>query len=149
VRATNTLRWGFTIMVALMVPLFIYWWTWVPTAGQRQELAAAAVFLYGLWFICFVGMAPPYVKVSDEQVSVWGDYGGWLRQRIPRKDVAYIFRGQGMWGRGGWGPAYFLVTRDNTPQILISAADFNDDGMVELAKRLSVPMKGDFSAQVR
>jgi hypothetical protein len=90
------------------------------------------------------------VKVTAEQVSVWGDYGGRLRQRIQRSDLAYIFRGQGdRGGRAGWGPAYFLVTLDDTPQVMIRADDFTDEGLVELAKRIDVPIKGDFSAQVR
>ena len=37
---------------------------------------------------------------------------------------------------------------DDTPRVAISAEDFTDGGMIELAKRLQVPIKGDFTAKV-
>jgi hypothetical protein len=47
-----------------------------------------------------------------------------------------------------WAPAYFLVTLDGTPQITIASEDFTDEAMAEIATRLNVPIKGDFTAQV-
>jgi len=49
---------------------------------------------------------------------------------------------------GNWAPAYFFVTQDDTPRIMIMADTFSDEGMTELARRLEVPIKGDFTAQV-
>jgi len=95
------------------------------------------------WF----GLQPPVVRVTAESIMCpdWP-----FRQRIPRPDLAYIFRGQAVAGRygGSWQPAYFLVTKDDTPRVTISAEDFTDGGMIDLAKRLEVPIKGDFTAKV-
>jgi hypothetical protein len=90
-------------------------------------------------------LSSPALRVTASQVS----YGvAWpFRLHIRRSDLAYIFRGQAR--MRGWRPCYFLVTRDDTPRITMSAVIFTDEGMTELAKRLEVPIKGDFSAQVR
>ncbi len=96
------------------------------------------------WF----GLQPPVVRVTAEYVTCpdWP-----FRQRIPRSDLAYVFRGQAVvharYG-GFWQSAYFLVTKDDTPRVTISAEDFTDGGMIELAKRLQAPIKGDFTAKV-
>ena len=97
-------------------------------------LAVAA----GLWIM----ISSPALRVTAAHVS----YGvAWpFRLWVQRSELAYIFRGL---ARGR--PSYFLVTRDDTPQITITAENFTDDGMTELAKRLEVPVKGDFSAEVR
>jgi hypothetical protein len=150
VRVQQGVRWGATVVIVVMIPASIYLFVWSPTQSQKFGVIAVFVFLAACWLPSFVIFAPPFVKVTAEQVSVWGDYGGRLRQRIQRSDLAYIFRGQGdRGGRAGWGPAYFLVTLDDTPQVMIRAEDFTDEGVVELAKRLNVPVKGNFSAQVR
>ena len=87
-------------------------------------------------------MESPALRVTTAHVS----FGVTLpfRLNIQRSDLAYIFRGLAR-GRG----SYFLVTRDDTPRITITAENFTDEGMTELAKRLEVPIKGDFSAEVR
>ncbi len=148
-RIYRALRWGLTVFVAPAVPFFIYLWTWVPTDAQRHSLIWAALFLAVCWLVTFIGYSPPWVKVTSGQVSVWGDYGAWLLQRLPRSDIGYIFRGQARMGKyHKWARAYFLVTLDDTPQITIAADDFTDEGMTDVATRLNVPIKGDFTAQV-
>lgn len=142
------MQWFVTAMMAVAVPLIIYMSVRSPVAPQPGPVLAAILFFVGLWFVSFVGFRPPSVTVTAGKVSVWGDYEGWLRQRMPRSDVASVFRGQAAIFKGGWGPCYFLVTRDGTPQITMSGEDFTDEGMTELAKRLEVPIQGDFSVQV-
>jgi hypothetical protein len=149
VRTGWAMRWAVTVLMVFGVALSTYLWVRHPNPTQTGGFIGLILFLVGCWFVCFVGFAPPWVKATTEKVSVWGDYGAWLLQRLQRSDLAYIFRGQARVGRyRSWRRAYFLVTRDDTPQITISAEDFADEGMIELAKRLQVPIKGDFTAQV-
>ena len=100
-------------------------------------IAAGAV----IWIL----LSSPALRVTGADVS----FGvAWpFRLHIQRSDLAYIFRGQARFR--GWRPCYFLVTRDDTPRITIGAENFADEGMTAVAKRLQVPIKGDFSAQVR
>jgi hypothetical protein len=145
VRGTRALRWGITVLMLLGLAATIDWMVHVPTAVWTGLLTLAIVICGGLF--CWFSLQPPMVKVTAEHVSVpdWP-----LRQRIPRSDLAYIFRGQAALGRyRAWQPAYFLVTRDGTPRVTIPAEDFTDDGLTELARRLQVPIQGDFTAQVR
>src|SRR5579864_2273715 len=145
VRIGWAMRWSMTVLMVFGVALSTYLWIRYPNPTQLGGFIGLILFLVGCWFVCFIGFAPPWVKATTERVSVWGDYGAWLLQRLPRSDLAYIFRGQARLGKYRvWAPAYFLVTHDDTPQITISAADFTDDGMTDLAKRLQVPIKGDF-----
>jgi len=137
-----------TALMVVIVLLIIYMSVRSPIAPPAGPVAGAIVFIVGLWFVVFVTTRPPAVTVTTDKVSVWGDYGGWLRQTMRRSDVAYVFRGQAAISRGGWQPCYFLVTPDGTPQATMAAADFTDEGVTELAKRLQVPIQGDFSVQV-
>lgn len=99
-----------------------------------MPLAAAAC----LWIL----MESPALRVTKAHVSFGVTWP--FRLYLQRSDLAYIFR-----GLARMRPSYFLVTRDDTPRITITAENFTDDGMAELAKRLEVPIKGDFSAPVR
>ncbi len=132
--------------MALLIPILIVLWGRTAT-DQRLAFIALLIFIYGIWLVEFIGMVPPMIKVTAEKVTVRGEFQA--RQSILRSDLAYIFRGQGLFGRGGFTPAYFLVTLDDTPQIGMQASNFTEEGVTELAKRLEVPIKGDFTAQVR
>jgi hypothetical protein len=149
VRANWILRWGFTAFMAIP---FLILGDWTASASNAGDIALGLfglAFCLFLWLVGFVGSRPPIVKVTAGQVSV-PDVDNWpIPRRMPRSDLASIFRGQARWGRvPAWRPAYFFVTRDGTPQNTVSAEDFADDGFIELAKRLQVPIQGDFTAQV-
>jgi hypothetical protein len=74
------------------------------------------------------------------------------RRRMPRSDVGQILRGQVIQrGRGGaqWVKSYVFATSDGQVGLSCAATWFTDDGMSEFARRLQVPIKGDFTAQVK
>ena len=128
---------GFVAMIDLAVfhPIALH--------GLSPWVLPAICFCIGLgaWFV----LQPPVVRVTADKVSV----GAWpLIQRVAPSDLAYIFRGQAR-DRYGWTPTYFVVTQDETPRIAMLAESFTDQGMTELANRLHVPIKGDFTAHVR
>ncbi|HET7466098.1 MAG TPA: hypothetical protein VFL29_05485 [Candidatus Dormibacteraeota bacterium] len=115
----------------------------------------ASIGLWAFFIVCgavvFFGMRPPYVRANAEQVWANGLESFFAPTRMPRADLAYIFRGRALVGNRfkTWQPAYFLVTKDETPKIALLGETFTDEGMTELAKRLDVPIKGDFTAQIR
>ena len=135
----------------MAVPLLILgdWTARVSTAGDKATGLFGLAFCLFLWSLGFVGLRPPVVKVTAGRVSV-PDVTYWpIPRRMLRSDLASILRGQARWGRlPSWKPAYFFVTRDGTPQTTVSAEDFADEGFVELAKRLEVPIQGDFTVRV-
>jgi hypothetical protein len=70
---------------------------------------------------------------------------------MPRSDLALIFRGQAWMGyrAGSWTPSYFFVAKNGKPGLTMAASLYTNDGMAELAQRLQVPMRGDFTTQVK
>ena len=74
-------------------------------------------------------------------------------QRIPRSDVRLIYRGQifKSGGRSGsaWIKSYIFAASDGQVGMSVAAISFTDEGMISFAQRLQVPMKGDFSVQVK
>jgi hypothetical protein len=145
VRLTWFLRWAIALLVVIALLILIDWIRHVPTVPWTERLVVFAVFIGGGLYAWF-SLVPPVVRVTARYITCpdWP-----FRQRIRRSDIAYIFRGQAALGRYRvWQHAYFLVTGDGTPRITISAEDFTDDGMTALAKRLQVPIQGDFTAQV-
>jgi hypothetical protein len=147
VRTNRALRWAATVALVVTIAISVDVYRRHLSPSQTQGMVAFLIFIGGLWFVSLIGSTPPFVKVTGDRVTVRGDFQS--RQSIQRSDLDHVFRGQGIWGRyRRWTPAYFLVTRDNTPQIMLVAGDFTEDGMIELAKRLGVPIQGDFSVQV-
>jgi hypothetical protein len=145
VRAERFVRWGIPVLALAGIGVTTYVMVLVP-AQWKADLALMA-FLGGGALVCWFSFQPPVVRVTGAQVVV----PAWpTRQRIARSDLASIFRGQGTWGRyKAWTPLYFLVTQDGTPQIALLAESFTDEGMADLAKRLQVPIQGDFTTKVR
>ena len=148
-RASWVLKWGYTAFMAIPFLILGDWTSRVSSVGDMATGLFGLTFCLFLWLLGFVGLRQPVVKVTAGQVSV-PDVTYWpIPRRMPRSDLASIFRGQARWGRlPSWQPAYFFVTHDGTPQNTVSAEDFADDGFIELANRLQVPIEGDFSVQV-
>ena len=112
-------------------------------------MALAAFFVIGAAVVWF-GMRPTFVRATAEQIVANGLDSSFTPSRMPRSELAYIFRGRALVGRyKTWQPAYFLVTHDDTPKIGLLGEAFRDEGMVAFAEKLGVPVKGDFTAQVR
>jgi hypothetical protein len=73
-------------------------------------------------------------------------------QRILRFDLAFIFRGQMLRAvRAGsfWDKSYVFTSSDGTVRMWPWAFQFTDNGVAEFAQRLDVPLRGDFSVQVK
>jgi hypothetical protein len=69
-------------------------------------------------------MESPALRVTTAHVSFGVTWP--FRLYVQRSDLAYIFRGQARLRR-----SYFLVTRDDTPRMTITAENFTGDGMTE------------------
>jgi len=74
-----------------------------------------------------------------------------MRQRMPRSDLAMIFRGQVLirGRRSTWVKTYLLVARDGKVGIKAPAPMYLHEGVAEFARRLAVPLRGDFSEKVK
>jgi hypothetical protein len=70
--------------------------------------------------------------------------GAWRGQISPRSFVARL--DGAVFPRGGLRT--FLLRLTARHKTTVSAEDFEDGGFIELAKRLEVPIQGDFTAQV-
>jgi hypothetical protein len=134
------------VLAVIALLILLDWMRRVPTTPWTERLLVFAVFMGGGLYAWFA-LAPPAVRVAAGQITCpdWP-----FRQRIRQSDLAFIFRGKAALGQRyrAWQPAYFLVTLDGTPRITMSAEDFTDAGIAELAKRLQVPIQGDFTTEV-
>ncbi|HET7421602.1 MAG TPA: hypothetical protein VFL27_14585 [Candidatus Dormibacteraeota bacterium] len=72
---------------------------------------------------------------------------------VPRADLALIFRGltwvRGRYGGGSWEPSYVFGRQDGTVAFSALGMWFSEDRVSDFAQGLGVPMRGDFSVQVR
>jgi len=117
--------------------------TW--TAGLVLFVSVGAVI--GLsWF----AVRLPSLKADPTEVKVVDPWGS--PQRMLRSDLAFIFRGQMLLAvRGGsfWDKSYVFVSPDGTVRMWPWAFQFTDNGVAEFAQRLQVPVRGDFTVQVK
>jgi hypothetical protein len=106
------------------------------------------VVISGIDLFLLYAMQLPVLKAEAERVAYLGPLN---RRRMSRADLAFIFRGL-VFQRGrkpSWQQSYLFVANDGQPGISIPASSFTTDGMSELAQRLEVPIRGDFSTQVK
>lgn len=92
----------------------------------------------------------PSLKADAIEIRVADPTGS--PQRMPRLDLAFIFRGQMLRQvRYGsfWDKCYVFASSDGTARMWSWSFAFQDDGVAEFAQRLQVPIRGDFSKQVR
>jgi hypothetical protein len=115
------------------------WWVWI---------FAVAFFVGSEWFVLSAIM-PPRLKADAMQVSCIALLA---TKRMPRGDLRQIFRGQillkGRY-RKQWEKRYLFVTSDGKIGMTFLATAFADDGISEFGQRLDVPVRGDFSVQVK
>ena len=111
-------------------------------------IIAVAFFVGSEWFV-LSAITPPRLKADSVQVS---SIALMAAQRMPRANLRQIFRGQvllkGRYGRQ-WEKSYLFVTSDGNIAMTFPASAFADDGITEFAQRLNVPIRGDFSEQVK
>jgi len=115
------------------------WWVWI----------IAVAFFIGSERFVLSAITPPRLKADAMQVS---SVAMMATQRMPRADLRQIFRGQvllkGRYGKQ-WAKSYLFVKSDGKVGMTFPATAFADDGVAEFAQRLDVPIRGDFSVQVK
>lgn len=113
-------------------------------------LAGVLVFFGGTEWLLWAALKPPVLKADAMEVICASPLS---RQRMPRSDLALIFRGQVIrkGGRTGglWDKSYIFAAADGKVGMSCGALLFTPDGMMQFAQRLQVPIRGDFSAQVK
>lgn len=119
--------------------------------GQIPLPVLLVVFLiFGAteWFF-WNAIKPPTLSANALEVRATQTL---LKQRMLRSDLQFIFRGQIFaQTRSGsyWTKTYLFVGPDGKVAIKMPASAVSTDGMAGFAQRLRVPMRGDFSAQVK
>jgi hypothetical protein len=111
-------------------------------------LIMVGLFVVGEFFL-WNGIKPPYLKADATEISCISPLS---RLRMARTDLGFIYRGQVLGvGRtaGVWGKAYIFALPDGKIGFHTASIGFIDDGVAEFAQRLQVPIRGDFSAQVK
>jgi hypothetical protein len=74
-----------------------------------------------------------------------------FRQRVPRSDLAFIYRGQfkERERKATWVKYYIFVGRDGKIGLKAPALAYLPEGVADFAQRLGVPLRGDFSEKVQ
>ena len=116
----------------------------VPWLLRLLPLAFILLFESFVW----AALRPPVLRVDAMDVlSRFLLY----RQRMPRSDLALIYRGQfkERSRKAIWVNYYLFVAHDGKVRLKVAAGSFFPEGMAEFAQRLSVPLRGDFSEKVK
>ena len=111
-------------------------------------LIIAALFVVGEFFL-WNAIKPPYLKADATEISCVSQLS---RLRMLRSDLGFIYRGQVLGvGRYAnvWGKVYIFALPDGKIGFQTPSIGFIDEGVAEFAQRLQVPIRGDFSAQVK
>ncbi len=115
----------------------------IPWVFRVLPLAVSiSIDLFG-WYV----LKAPVLKADAVEVS---SVAPMMRRRRPRSDLAQIFRGQ-ILVRGRystWVKTYVFVGRDGKIGIQAPGLGYSPEGVAEFARRLDVPLRGDFSEKV-
>jgi hypothetical protein len=140
VSASVTLLFGAMLgFVALSTRAFhVSWLVW---------LAVLVAFAGTEWFFWRV-IKPPFLKADATEISCVAPLA---RQRMPRSEVAFIFRANVLRHDRNtyWDKGYIFASSNGKVGVSCSASGFTDEAMTEFAQRLQVPIRGDFSMQVK
>ncbi len=123
-------------------------WTilWMPRIPWLLRLLPLAFILLFELFV-LSSLRPPVLRVDAMEVL---SRVLLYRQRMPRSDLALIYRGQSKERsrKAIWVNYYLFVAHDGKVGLKVAAGSFFPEGMAELAGRLGVPLRGDFSEKV-
>jgi hypothetical protein len=100
------------------------------------------------WFF-WNAIKPPTLRANALEVTASQTL---LKQRMLRSDLEFIFRGQifaQTRSASYWSKTYLFVGPGGRVAIKVPASEVITDDMAEFAQRLQVPIRGDFSAQVK
>jgi hypothetical protein len=111
-------------------------------------ILGVVIFIVGEFFL-WNAIKPPYLKADAMEISCISPLS---RLRMPRTDLGFIFRGQVVGvGRYAnvWSKVYIFALADGKIGFQTPSIGFIDEGVAEFAQRLQVPIRGDFSVQVK
>ena len=150
-RVARAVRLAAIAAAVLLVGFGVYLPLSAAMGGQLSRavpgLLLLALWIGAAWFVLALSR-PPVVKADAMLVTADRPLN---HQAMPRSEVALIFRGLTVY-RGRyttWVRTYVFVAKDGKVRIVVAAFWFPDEGMTALAQRLAVPVKGDFTRQIR
>jgi hypothetical protein len=124
---------------------------WILTMPRRVPwpllvlpfVVTIAVALF-MWYV----IKPRVLKADAMEVTSPSPL---FRQRMPRTDLAFIYRGQfkERERKATWVKYYLFVAHDGKIGLKAPALAYLPQGAVDFAQRLGVPLRGDFSEKVK
>ena len=122
----------------------ILWMPRIPWLLRLLPLAFIFLFESFVWF----ALRPAVLRVDAMEIR---SSALLYRQRMPRSDLALIFRGQfkERSRKAIWVNYYLFVAHDGKVGLKVAAGSYFPEGMAELAERMGVPLRGDFSEKVQ
>lgn len=115
---------------------------WPVLLGAFVVSAASEVFL-------LKSVKAPTLKADTQEITCTSTL---VKRRMPRSDLQSIFRGQVYLQTNKtsyWDKSYLFLGSGGKVAVRCSAADYPAGGMEDFARRLGVPIRGDFSVQVK
>jgi hypothetical protein len=115
---------------------------WPVLLGACVVLAATEVFVWR-------SAKPPTLKADAQEITCTSSLVKW---RMPRSHLESIFRGQVYLQTNRtsyWDKSYLFLGSDGKVGVRCSASHYPEGGIEEFARRLGVPIRGDFSVQVK
>ena len=115
---------------------------WPFLLGACAVWAATEVFVWR-------SAKPPTLKADGQEISCTSSLASW---RMPRSDLESIFRGQVYLQTNKtsyWDKSYLFLGPGGKVGVRCSASDYPAGGIEEFSRRLGVPIRGDFSVQVK
>jgi hypothetical protein len=110
--------------------------------GACVVFAATEVFVWR-------SAKPPTLRADAQEISCTSSIVKW---RMPRSDLESIFRGQVYLQTNKvsyWDKSYLFLGSGGKVGVRCSASNYPAGGIEEFARRLGVPIRGDFSVQVK
>lgn len=133
---------GFAIVLALAV-----------VAGVNRQ---PILFIIGLAYLLLIGptswafwraVKPPVLNADSMSVTYAAAF---KTTQVPRAELSMIFKGQTFAGGRArtWLRGYLFTVAGGTIAFTVPKVWFRSDDMAEFARRLGLPMRGDFSQRV-
>jgi hypothetical protein len=126
---------------------------WILTMPRRLPwpiLAFPFVVTIAVDLFMWYGLKPRVLKADAMDITSPSPLP-LLRQRMARSDLALIYRGQykEQDRKATWVSYYLFVARDGEIGLKAPALAYLPEGVADFAQRLGVPLRGDFSEQVK
>jgi hypothetical protein len=124
---------------------------WILTMPRRVPwpiLAFPFVVTIAVDLFIWYGVKPRVLKADAMEVTSPSPL---FRQRMPRSDLALIYRGQykEQGRKATWVKYYLFVARDGEIGLKAPALAYLPEGIADFAQRLGVPLRGDFTQKIQ